>query len=212
MLFQLLLTNPLVFLAWAIAFIIAITFHEFSHAFVAHRLGDDLARSEGRLSLNPLAHLDPIGTLLLIFVGFGWGRPVPFDPYALKNPRLGALLIALAGPVSNFLVALVFGLIFRLLTLAGLTPTPGVLSFFSIVVVLNISLMLFNLLPIPPLDGSKLLPVLLPQRLAKLGDALERLGPWFLFGIIILDGIVGLSLFARLYNFGLTLATRILGS
>lgn len=141
----------------AIGLVVAITVHEFSHAFIADKLGDPTARSQNRLTLNPLAHLDPLGTLALLFIGFGWGRPVPFDPYNLRNPRRDSALISLAGPTSNILLALVLSLVLRFIPLF-----PILFSLFTILITLNVMLAIFNLVPVYPLDGEKILTGLLP--------------------------------------------------
>lgn len=141
-----------------LALIIAITIHEFSHAFVADYLGDPTPRSHGRLSLNPLKHLDLLGTLMLFVAHFGWGKPVPIDPYNLRHPKRDEMLISLAGPVSNLLLALLLSLIIRFIS----TNQP-LNYFFSIVIFLNVSLAIFNLIPVPPLDGSKILLNLLSE-------------------------------------------------
>lgn len=147
--------------AFLLALIVAIDVHEFAHAAIADRLGDPTPRAQGRLSLNPLAHLDPIGTLMLLLFHFGWGKPVQFDPYNLKNPRRDAALISIAGPASNLLTATIISLIIRLLPL----PTSLVIIL-GAVILLNISLAIFNLVPVYPLDGEKILEGLLPRDLA----------------------------------------------
>lgn len=155
-----LFSNPLLFLVWAIGLVLAISVHEYSHARAADRLGDPTPRSQGRLTLDPRAHLDPLGTLALIFLGFGWGRPVMFDPYNLRSPVRDSALIALAGPTSNLLFALVLSLILRFV------PGLGILSsIFPILIIMNISLAIFNLVPVFPLDGEKILGGLLPPNL-----------------------------------------------
>ncbi|HPD44655.1 MAG TPA: site-2 protease family protein [Candidatus Woesebacteria bacterium] len=137
-----------------IALIIAITIHEFSHAYVADHLGDPTPRSAGRLSLNPLAHLDPLGTLMLFLAGFGWGKPVPIDPYNFRHPRRDSALVSVAGPVSNLIFAVLITLIAKFFYI----PLFGILIF------INISLAVFNLLPFHPLDGSHIFPDLFPGR------------------------------------------------
>lgn len=146
---------------WALALIIAITVHEFAHALVADKLGDPTARSQNRLTLNPLSHLDPLGTVALLFMGFGWGRPVPFDPYNLRNPRRDSALISLAGPTSNLLLAILLSLILKFIPLF-----PLLASLFSFLIALNIMLAIFNLVPVYPLDGEKILTGLLPASTA----------------------------------------------
>ena len=157
--FDLLFNNPLVFLYWFVALIIAVTLHEFAHAFVADKLGDPTPRMMGRVSLNPLDHLDPIGTIAILIAHIGWGKPVPFDPYNLDNPKRDTLLIAVAGPVVNLILAIISALLLHLNL-----PIIGLLSgFLLIMVYLNVGLAIFNLLPIPPLDGSKILQGILPD-------------------------------------------------
>lgn len=157
---QTLFSSPLLFLIWAISLVMAISIHEYAHAKAADTLGDPTPRSDGRLTLNPKAHLDPLGTLSLLFLGFGWGRPVGFDPYNLRNPRRDSALIALAGPVSNLLFALVLSLIMRF------TAIPLVLTLFPILIMMNVTLAIFNLVPVYPLDGEKILFGLLPTETA----------------------------------------------
>lgn len=144
------------FLIWGISLIIAVTIHESAHAFVADKLGDPTARLAGRVTLNPLKHLDPIGTLMLVFFRFGWGKPVPFDPFNLQHPKRDSALISLAGPASNLVFA-------TLLSLAAKAAGLPLLSLISIpLIIMNINLAIFNLIPIPPLDGSKILYGILP--------------------------------------------------
>ncbi len=155
-----LFTNPLLFLIWAISLVLAISVHEYAHAKAADTLGDPTPRSDGRLTLNPKAHLDPLGTLSLLFLGFGWGRPVGFDPYNLRNPKRDSALIALAGPVSNLLFALVLSLLLHF------TLFPLLSDLLPILILMNISLAIFNLVPVYPLDGEKILFGLLPTETA----------------------------------------------
>ncbi len=148
----LLFSNPFAFVVIFGGIIIAIGIHEAAHCFMADRLGDPTPESMGRLTLNPLAHLDPMGTLILLVTGtFGWGKPAPFDPYNLRNPAKDVRLVALAGPASNLLLAIILSLIFRLSTLP-FTLSTVLYSLIS----LNVNLALFNLIPIAPLDGSKI--------------------------------------------------------
>jgi len=178
MLIQLLFENPLLFLMITVAIIFALTIHEFFHAWTAFYLGDSTAKDQGRLTINPLAHLDPFGTLLLFIAGFGWGKPVPFNPYNLRNQKWGPALVALAGPASNFFMALIIGLSLRFLTLTD----PYLFLFLSYFVWINLLLGIFNLMPIPPLDGSHILSVLFP--------ALEYLKTSFQNNIFFLIGII----------------------
>jgi Zn-dependent protease len=145
----------LINIIFALSLVVALTIHEFSHAFIADHFGDPTPRSYGRLSLNPLRHLDPLGTFMLIFFKFGWGKPVPIDPYNLtKNEEVA---VALAGPFSNFILAILTSISLYFLTPSLLT---GILSIF---IQTNLVLGVFNLLPIPPLDGSKVFLSLLPE-------------------------------------------------
>ncbi len=162
-----LFTDPLLFVVWVAALLTAITVHEFAHAWTADRLGDPTPRLQGRLTLNPLAHLDPIGTIMLLLVRFGWGRPVQFDPFNLKNPRRDAAIISLAGPVSNLILAVIFAIGVRMAGLTLLIPF----------VFLNVALAIFNLVPIHPLDGGKILIGLLGAKDARAADLfLNRYG------------------------------------
>jgi len=148
----LLFSNPYAFVVIFGGIILAIGIHEAAHCYMADYLGDPTPRSMGRLSLNPLVHLDPLGTLVILFTGlFGWGKPSPFDPYNLKDPRRDTALIALAGPVSNILLAILLSLPLRFLSI----PNSLVPIAYSLIA-LNINLAIFNLIPIPPLDGSKI--------------------------------------------------------
>jgi Zn-dependent protease len=148
------------FLIWGLALIIAVTIHEFAHALIADKLGDPTPTLAGRLSLNPLKHLDPIGTLMLVIFRFGWGKPVPFDPFNLRHPKRDSALIALAGPTSNLILAALLSVVLKLTALPLLTLLIPI-------IIININLAIFNLLPIPPLDGSKILYGLLPLNWAE---------------------------------------------
>ncbi len=177
--------NPILLV---IAFLFSLSIHEAAHAYMSDRLGDPTARLSGRVTLNPLAHLDPIGTLLplfLLFTGspiiFGWGKPVPFDPFNLRNPRRDAALISFAGPASNLIFATILAVVIRLAHLF-LGSTGFIIEFFLVpVIALNVMWALFNFLPIHPLDGGKVLIGLLPRDLAiKWDDILNQ------YGLIIL--------------------------
>ncbi len=165
--------------------LLALTFHEVAHGYVAYRLGDPTAKSLGRLSLNPLKHLDPIGTIAFFFIRFGWAKPVPVNPRYLKNPKKDMLWVALAGPVTNLILAVLSAIIAKGLWLgASLMPYSTIgeallvpLSHMLIASVwINLVLCIFNFLPIPPLDGSRILTGLLPNKLAAKYVQLERYG------------------------------------
>lgn len=148
-------------LYFILALLIVVTIHEFSHAFVASKLGDPTAKLAGRLTLNPLAHLDVMGTLMLFLIHFGWGKPVPVNPHYFKNPRRDEVLTALAGPVSSLLLALI--LTFPLKYFALVMPQP-LFEFLSTVLDTSLVLFIFNMLPFPPLDGSKIVGIFVPKR------------------------------------------------
>lgn len=190
---------------------IAFPVHELAHALAARQLGDDTAERQGRITLNPLAHLDPIGALLVATFGFGWAKPVPVVPYYLRpDPRSGMALVALAGPASNLAMAAAFALLARLLRLP-IIPEEGAISFVRLVllnvclqsVYINLILALFNLIPIPPLDGSRVLEVVWPEGADAVLTQLQQYG--FLILILLsVSGVLGV-LIARpaLFLFGL---------
>ena len=183
--------------------LLALTFHEYAHAYVAHRYGDDTAKQSGRLSLNPLRHLDPLGTIMIFLVQFGWAKPVPVNPYNLRNPKKDMLWISAAGPLSNMLLALVSGLLLRMLSDFSATTDRDSMAGMLILMVflsmkINLALAIFNILPIAPLDGSKILYGLLPPRFGKMIFALERYGPFILIGLIIFGRATGVSILGGL--------------
>ncbi len=142
--------------------------HEFAHGWMAKKLGDQTARYQGRLTMNPLAHVDPMGALFIIFFGFGWAKPVPVNPYNFKKRKRDMALTALAGPVSNILVAIIGAVIYQavfLLLPAGFSQTHVYISYFFVLFIrINIALAVFNLLPVPPLDGSRIFSAILPDK------------------------------------------------
>ncbi|MBP2242539.1 Zn-dependent protease [Cytobacillus eiseniae] len=148
----------------AITLMIAFTIHEFAHAYVAYKFGDSTAQKQGRLTLNPIHHLDPIGTILIFIAGFGWARPVPVNRYFFKNPRLAGILVSIAGPISNLLLAILGFIIWY--AMLGMGVAEGlpmfVPEFFNIFIPLNLMLFVFNLLPFPPLDGFRIIEDLVP--------------------------------------------------
>ena len=181
-LISLLTTQPSVFILLAAALILSLTVHEFAHAFVSDKLGDPTAKSLGRVTLNPLAHLDPLGTALLLFAGFGWGKPVPFNPNYLKNPKRDAALISFAGPAANFILAAFFALTLKLLAGTGvLNDLTG--GFLYLTVFYNLVLGIFNLLPIHPLDGFKVVNGFLPERLSY---QWLQMAPYGIFMLLLL--------------------------
>jgi len=186
-----LLQNPLYFVAFIAALIVGITVHEFAHAWTANRCGDPTARIEGRLTLNPFAHLDPLGTLFIFLVGFGWGRPVPINPIYFRH-KSDELKVAFAGIVTNILVALILAIPIRIALMNGVhIDSSPFLSFLDIMVELNIILAAFNLLPVPPLDGSHLVEYFLKDQARQ---AYNQFGPYLLIGLVLLDRISSTSI------------------
>lgn len=183
---QFLFTSPVLFVAWLVAIIYAITVHEFSHALVGHLQGDNTAEDAGRLTLNPLAHMDLMGLGLLILVGFGWGKPVPFNPYNLKAKRWGPVLVGLAGPLANLLSVILFALVLKfVLVTQAVTQDSAFFTFITFLIEINVVLMVFNLIPIPPMDGSKLLYSFLGIKHLQIIGWLEQYGIWLLLALII---------------------------
>ncbi len=181
--------DPIISLFYLAVIIPSAIIHEYMHGWVADRMGDPTARYAGRLTLNPKSHIDLWGTILLPLLLyfstggrflFAYAKPVPYNPYNLKNQKTGPMWVALAGPASNFFLAFVFGMLLRFM------PVGDITVFLLIIVYANVGLAIFNLLPIPPLDGSKVLYALLPDSLWKVTETLERYGMFILFGFIIL--------------------------
>lgn len=175
--------DPIQFVAFAIAIVLGITVHEFMHAYVAHRLGDDTARLLGRLSLNPMAHLDPFGTLLLVLAGFGYGKPVPFNESRLRS-ALGVTFVALAGPLANLALAAVASIPLRFGTADVLGGVYA--DILQYVVFMNCVLAIFNLIPIPPLDGSNVVYGLLSPRQQYSWRTYQQYGPFLLLFLLLL--------------------------
>lgn len=188
------------------AIFFSLTVHEFFHAYVAYKFGDSTAKDMGRLTLNPLAHLDLFGTLMMFMSGFrfGWAKPVPVNPYNLRNPRVADFWISAAGPLSNLGLAFVFGMLFRL-AYAGVVALPQpVVQFFLVGVLINVSLAFFNLIPLFPLDGSHILKSILPPEYEPKLVHLDRYGPFILIFLIVVGGfwlILGpfISFFVQLF-------------
>ena len=164
----------------------ALVFHAYAHAWVAHKLGDDTAAYQGRLTLNPLAHLDPMGSIMILFVGFGWAKPVPVNPAFFRNPRKDMMMVAFAGPASNLLLAFVGGLMFRFLTVAGGMDHGAFVSMLFIFIQINIMLAMFNMIPLPPLDGSQIFSGFMVRKNPDLVVKLQMYGPQILFGLILI--------------------------
>lgn len=183
--------NPLLLTAFLFGLLLAITVHEYAHAWMANRCGDDTARLMGRLTLNPLAHLDPLGTIFLLLVGFGWGKPVPVNTNRL-NQKSDEIRVALAGIVTNLALALVLAIPIRIAILTGhpIDSNPF-LSFLNIVVDINIILAAFNILPIPPLDGSHLVEYFMSE---ETKFHFHQYGPFILLTLLIFDRLSNFSI------------------
>lgn len=191
------LLDPEWLITMGILFLTSMPIHEWAHAWAAYQLGDDTAALRGRLTINPLAHLDPIGTLTLVLFGYGWGKPVPVNPYRLRgNIRASRALVSAAGPFSNLVLAMLAAIPFRM-GWGWLIPSSlqNILFFF---IVINLSLLLFNLIPIPPLDGSRILNWLLPQNWAYTMDRMEQYGGAVLISLLFI--LSRLGVLSRIIN------------
>lgn len=184
-------SNPSAAVAFLLGLVIGITVHEAAHATSAYLLGDDTAYRDGRVTLNPASHLDVLGSLMLLMAGFGWGRPTPVMPSKLRGGILGPVAVALAGPVSNLLIVAVCAVLFLIPTFQG-----GYLELMVVMMAFtNALLFVFNLIPIPPLDGSKILFPFLPRALDGFVDFMNQYGPMILFGLIIISFVTNLPIF-----------------
>lgn len=192
--------DPLTFVLLAVTLVGAIGLHEYAHALVADLQGDRMPRAMGRLTLNPARHLDPLGTVAIVLVGFGWGKPVEFRPQALSSQRFGAALVAIAGPLMNLLLAFAAAVAIRLVLELGLLPGEGVVGrvllgdffsrgFLELFASVNVLLAMFNLIPLPPLDGSRLLTIFLPQNKRHILFFLDRYGFVILLALVFLGGL-----------------------
>ena len=178
------------------ALVFSLSFHEFAHAWMAYRLGDNTAARMGRLTLNPISHLDPVGSIALLLMGFGWAKPVPVDARYLRNPREDMVKVAAAGPISNIILAIIAALTLRFLFGTGLL-TNSIKTFFIIFMQINITLAVFNLLPISPLDGSQILSPFLEKKFGS--DVVWKMqlyGPRILFIIIIFSMVTDIHIFS----------------
>jgi len=192
--------DPIILIIQIVILLMSVVIHEVSHGLMANHLGDSTAKYAGRLTLNPIKHLDLWGSLIiplsLLIIGspilFGYAKPVPYNPFNLKNKKWGPAMVAAAGPGSNLIIALLFGLTLRFIPLEGSLYLQNLVQIFAYIVLLNLLLVVFNLVPIPPLDGSKILFALLPYKYQRLSFELERYGLilvlffiFFLFGYIV---------------------------
>ncbi|UCE05920.1 MAG: site-2 protease family protein [bacterium] len=202
------------FLIIAPPILLALTFHEYAHAYIATRLGDSTAKEMGRLTLNPLVHLDLLGTAMLFLVHIGWAKPVPVNPLNFSKPKRDLLWVSLAGPGANLLLALLFGLACRLLGIESLySSEPGMMGLVKFMIVfgllINIVLAVFNILPIPPLDGSKILMGLIPQRYEQQFVPFLRYGTTILIAIIVISFVGKIDILGRIINPFLSFFSRV---
>ena len=177
-----LISSPITFFFFAIAVLASLTVHEFSHAFVAYKFGDLTAKNMGRLTLNPIAHVDLWGTIFLLIAGFGWGKPVMVNSSNFENPATDDFIVSLAGPLSNLGLAICFGLIYRFVPVSGLVETLLFMMVFY-----NLVFMIFNLLPIPPLDGSAVYGLFLPQEVIM---QMQQIGILILFALVAFSSLI----------------------
>lgn len=191
--------SPSLIIARIITLLIAFTVHEFAHAWIARFFGDDTAEREGRLTLNPAAHLDLVGTLMLLVAGFGWARPVPVNPYVLRRRSPSAMMwVSAAGPLSNLLLAVVAAIPMRLRLVPmtanwpGFLPTPY--EFLYVFISVNILLMLFNLIPLAPLDGEKVADFLFPPSWQRFMDRIRPYSPIILLALIFVLPMIGIDI------------------
>lgn len=203
MLFLLFFQSPILFAIYIVVLVVSIGVHEFAHVYAAKLQGDNTGQQLGRLTLNPLAHIDAMGLLFLLLAGFGWGKPAPYNPYNLKYKKYGSVLVTLAGPVSNLIIIIIATLALKgLIAFTALGATNLLLQFLLVAVQMNIILMVFNIIPIPPLDGSGILfPFLTHPRWNDLKMTLNQHGQMILIGLIILERVTGIGFFGPLFNF-----------
>lgn len=193
MLFQL-FSDPLSLIAFLVAIIIGLTVHEYAHALTAYRLGDPTAKYQGRLTLNPSKHFDPLGLLFLLLVGFGWGKPVPINPHAFKG-KYDEIKVSLAGPIANILIAFLITIPIKVAENFGVTYDSSIImSFFKVIAEINIILAVFNLLPFYPLDGSHIITSLIPAKWVDKTEAFKKSGMTILIIIIFLEFVLNISI------------------
>ena len=172
----------------------SLCFHEFAHGYVAYLLGDNTAERNGRLTLNPLAHLDVMGSLMILFVGFGWAKPVPINPYNFANPRRDSMKVAFAGPASNLILAFIGGMVIRFISFNDILISEISIQIIYFFMSVNIALAVFNMLPIEPLDGSRIFGNIIAKDNPQLAMKLAVYGPRILFALIIIGLITPFSI------------------
>jgi len=190
--------SPILGVVFLAAILITLTIHEFAHGATAYYYGDETAKRMGRLTFNPLAHLDLIGSLSFLFIGFGWGKPVPVNPYNFRDRKMGEIMTSVAGPLSNLVLAFIFIILLKVFG-PMLSPNNLLYIFFQLGFTLNIALMLFNLIPVPPLDGSHILINILPDRYFKFKAKLVLYGPQILLLLIFLSIFLNVNIFGWIW-------------
>ena len=180
--------------------VFSLCFHEFSHGYIAYRLGDNTAARNGRLTLNPMAHLDPIGSLMILFVGFGWAKPVPVNPINFSNPRVDMMKEAFAGPASNLLLAFIAGLIYRYASYHDFYNSVIIENSLFFFIFINIALAVFNMLPVAPLDGSQIFGNMISKNNPELAWKLQMYGPKILMLAILIGVLTPFSLLGTIMN------------
>jgi len=185
--------RPEFLIAAGLVLLVALPFHEFSHALAAYRLGDGTAKLLGRLTLNPLVHLDPIGAILILVAGFGWAKPTPYNPFNLRGGHYGEAIVSAAGPLSNLVLAAAAALPFRYILATDMDVPFFALQILRFFVYINVLLAIFNLIPLPPLDGSKVLYAILDRETAfRVRPILDQYGPLILLALIFLPRFIGM--------------------
>lgn len=194
-----LFSQPLFFLAWVLAIMVSLTFHELAHGLTAKIFGDETSENEGRLTLNPIAHIDWLGFAMLLLVGFGWAKPVMVNINNLRRQKLGLFMVSLMGPAINFVLAIIFGVALKLI-LPFFDWSNLLVNFMFMMVLVNVILGLFNLLPVPPLDGSNMVLAVIPEKFSNFREKYMQYGPIILLGLIFLDYFSPVSVFGSLFG------------
>ncbi|MFH1661618.1 MAG: site-2 protease family protein [Candidatus Falkowbacteria bacterium] len=193
--------DPVLIIPWFCALLFAITIHEFSHGFTAYKLGDDTAANMGRLSLNPLVHLDLFGLLMLVFVGFGWAKPVPINIYNIRKGNFGKFMVSFAGVLANLIMAVVCVLALKILVINGFSVSNFLIKFLAFLVYINLALFVFNLIPVHPLDGYHILELFVPKIFFKIFPFLESWGFFIIIALVFLTNIIGYLIGIIIYIF-----------
>ncbi len=195
--------NPILIVPWIFALLIAITIHEFSHGYVAYVLGDDTAERSGRLTLNPIKHLDLFGSIFLILVGFGWAKPVPIDPLKIRGGNRGQFAVSVAGVLANITMAVFAILAVKILLGIGFLEVNLLIKFLAFLIYINLALFVFNLIPIAPLDGYRMFEAVAPKAFMRFAPFMEQWGFIILIAIVFLTNIVSILIGSFIYIFSL---------